>query len=223
MKLHDEQQGQWSNRTGSTLLEVSISIAMVSIVLGVAAMVGIAGRKAFVTANKQAQLDSQLKIALDRISAELGSAISSSLDPQLTGMVTDTDEISLAQVLGIVDGVPVPSPDLISFSFEDDPNDPVGGLDNDNDGVVDEARVVFVRGSGGTSPSAITICKNVRRHLQGEEEGGGDENGNGLIDESGFLIQRDGNLLSIKITVQGTNANGESVTKTSSASIVLRN
>lgn len=219
MRIH---RAHARRRAGFTLIELSISLALLGIIVGLGALVGGAGRSAFVQTSTTSQVEARVKQALDRIAVEVEMASAGSLDPQLTGLVTDTNTLSMQQVVGIQAGAAVLG-DPLTVRFEPDPADPVDGVDNDGDGVIDEGRVVLVRDDGGPNELSTTICKDVRRFLEGEQLGGGDDNGNGLTDESGFLITRDGDLLTIQLTVEEARSSGETTVRTSSTSVLIRN
>lgn len=212
----------WKRRSAFTLVEVTLSLGLLSVVIILGAMVSGAGQNAFVSTSSNTQLDTRVKMALDRVAVEIEMASSDTLDPQLTGFVSDTNRISLQQVVDIVNGAPVLG-DVITISWEKQPGEPTDGVDNDGDGLIDEGQLVLLRDAGGANPIAVTLCKDVRQFLEGEFEGGGDENGNGLTDESGFVVERDGDLLTIQLTIEGARANGETTVRTSSTSVVLNN
>ncbi len=216
------RQSLCGRSSGFTLLEMTISLGLIGLVVSLGAMVADSSSGAFATASSSAQLEAKVTTALNRVAVELEMASSDSLQPQLTGLVTDTDQISMQQVAGLVEGEVVLG-EVLTIAYRQDPADPADGVDNDGDGVVDEGRLVIIRDDGGPNEQTVTICRNVRRFLEGEEPGGGDNNGNGLVDESGLLIQRDGDLITVQLTLVDSWANGQITTRTSTTSVRLRN
>jgi hypothetical protein len=57
---------------------------------------------------------------------------------------------------------------VISVGLEDDINDPNDGMDNDGDGCIDEATVVWCRDVGGPNETSEIWVENVRRFMDGE-------------------------------------------------------
>lgn len=211
-----------ARRRGLTLIEVSISLGLFGIVMSLGTMISDSARSAYDSASSSSMTEAEVKITLDRIAAELEMAALGTLDPALDGVITDTDQISLMQVVDIVAGAPVLG-DLLGLRYIDDPNDVVDGVDNDGDGLIDEGHLIMIRNMGGINPQTVTLCRNVRHFLEGEEGGPADENGNGLVNESGFLIQRTGDLLTLQLTVEQARANGTTSVRTCTTSVMLRN
>jgi hypothetical protein len=63
----------------------------------------------------------------------------------------------------------------------------------------------------------------VRELLEGEEENGIDDNGNGLVDERGFCVERFGETLVVRLTLQRADAEGHLLTRTAVTSTRVRN
>jgi hypothetical protein len=211
-----------TSRRGMTVVELSLSLGLLSMIVGLAAMVGDSGRSVFVQTSTTSEVEARVKTTLDRVAAELEMATLSSLDPQLDGVLNDTDSLLLQQVVDIDAGAVVLG-ELLQVSFEQDPSDAADGLDNDGDGLVDEGCVVMVRDVGGLGEISVTLCTDVRRYLEGESAGGGDDNGNGLTDERGFVIERDGDLLTLRLSLESVRYDGRVTTRTGSTSVLLRN
>jgi hypothetical protein len=205
-----------------TVVELSMSLGLLSLIAGLAAMVSDGGRSAFVSTSSTSEVEGRLKSTLERVAAELEMATLASLDPQLDGLLRDTDSLLLQQVVDIDAGAVVLG-DVLQLSYQTDPADAQDGIDNDGDGLIDEGRVVMVRDAGGPGETSVTLCNDVRRYLEGESAGGGDDNGNGLVDERGFVIERDGDLLTLWLSIESVRYDGQVVTRTGSTSILLRN
>jgi len=65
-------------------------------------------------------------------------------------------------------------------------------------------------------------ARNIPALFDGEIANGADDNGNGLIDEGGFCITREGNLLVLRITVDGQGPVDGGSTRTAEVRIALR-
>jgi len=199
-----------------------ISIGLIAIIATLSSLVSDTARNAFVTTSTSTKLEAQVKTTLDRVAIEFEMAVAGTLDPDLTGLFSDTSSISMQQVVDLDEGVIVLGT-VTTISFQRDPADAADGVDNDGDGLVDEGRLVMVRNDGEANSTSVTLCKNVGRFLEGEDDGNGDENGNGLVNEPGFLIQRDGNLITLQLTLEEADGSGQLTTRTSTTSVNLRN
>jgi hypothetical protein len=78
----------------------------------------------------------------------------------------------------------------------------------ENQGLPDEERTVWAR--------------NVPALLEGETLDGADDNGNGLIDEAGFCVAREGDLLVLRLTVEHDGPVDGGQTRTTELRISLR-
>lgn len=199
-----------------------ISVGLVGLVVSLGTLVSGTARGAFMTTSSTGRLEARVKAATDRIVQEFASAAAGTLEPQLDGFVADSDQISMQQVIAIVDGAAVLG-DVLTLEYRQDPADPEDGEDNDGDGLIDEGRLVMTRDNGGGNVQSVTICSGVRRYLQGETGADGDENNNGLTNESGFLIQREGNLITLQLTLVEAWGEGQLTERTSTTSVILKN
>jgi hypothetical protein len=221
MRLHRTQLATHS-RSGLTLIELALSMGLFGLVMGLGAMVSNSARSAYESTSTSSITEAQVKVALDRIAREIEMGALGTLDPALDGVVTDTSRMSMMQVVDIVNGAIVLG-DVLTIGYSIDPRDPVDGVDNDGDGLIDEGHLIMIRDDGGANPQTVTLCRNVRRFLEGEESGAGDENGNGLTNEAGFLIEREGDLLTLQLTVERPSTSGNTQVRTSTTSVLLRN
>jgi len=213
---------QRNRRRGLTLIELLFSMSLIGLVITLGSQVSDSARGAFVSTSSASQIEARLRTALDRVAMHIENASAATFDPALTGAFNDSSTLSMQSVTDIVGGALVLG-NVEIITYQNDPADPVDNVDNDGDGLVDEGRLVLIRNAGTPNPRTVVICKNVRRFLEGEEAIGGDDNGNGLAEEAGFLILRDGNLLTIQLTLEESGSNGEMITRTSSTSVMLRN
>ncbi len=219
MQIHENKK---SSRAGFTVLELAISLGLFAVVLGLGATVGGSAQDAYSQTSSAAQLESQVKATLDRVVSELEHGSLATMIPPLDPGAADADVLAIQPVTDIVAGAAVLG-SFMTIGFRDDPNDVIDGLDNDGDGLIDEGHLAFIRDIGTANATNVILCKNVARFLEGETAGAGDENGNGVTDETGLLFQRDGDLLTISLTLQGVQGNGGIDTRTSSVSVMMRN
>ncbi|MFT5052545.1 MAG: prepilin-type N-terminal cleavage/methylation domain-containing protein [Chlamydiales bacterium] len=66
-------------------------------------------------------------------------------------------------------------------------------------------------------------CRGIAPMLEGEIANGVDDNGNGLIDEPGFCLDLEDDVLTARFTLQGTDAQGRLTQRTWTRSIECRN
>jgi Tfp pilus assembly protein PilW len=60
----------------------------------------------------------------------------------------------------------------------------------------------WIENQGLPAEDATVWASNVPTLLEGETANGADDNGNGLIDEAGFCVTREGDLLVLRLTVE---------------------
>lgn len=76
----------------------------------------------------------------------------------------------------------------------------------------------------GLPGQKVTVwADNVPALLEGEIANGADDNGNGLIDEAGFCVTREGNMLVLRVTIAGQGQIDGDSTRTAEVRIALRN
>jgi hypothetical protein len=110
-----------------------------------------------------------------------------------------------------------------TIGFEYEPGEVDDGVDNDGDGLVDEGQVVLTRNAGSANATRAVLVKNVAELLQGEDLNGADDNGNGMEDEAGFCLQRDGEVVHIRLTLESVDDTGNVLRRTTETSIRMRN
>jgi hypothetical protein len=84
--------------------------------------------------------------------------------------------------------------------------------------------VVWVRDAGLPSQRTTVVASSVAETLEGEVPGNGvDDNGNGLIDETGFCIDFDENVINVRLTIERMTPDGVLLARTTERAIRLRN
>ena len=89
------------------------------------------------------------------------------------------------------------------------------------DPVAREVR--WIEHPGLANEQVVHRCSGVSPLLEGEVANGLDDNGNGLIDEPGFCMELQGNVLTARFTLEGTDAEGRLTQRTWTRSIECRN
>ena len=76
---------------------------------------------------------------------------------------------------------------------------------------------------GAPTEHRRVITRWVAELYQGELENGVDDNGNGLIDERGFFLERVGETVIVRLMLQRRTGDGTVLDRTSQTSMRLRN
>lgn len=219
-----------SRCAGFTVIEVLISLGVLASLLLISLRVGTSSSSAYRQATTGAQLSAEAKLTVDRVAMELQMASVGTFFPDLdAGGVTNTSSLTFQQLVDIVGAAPVyggPTPgEVMQLDLRLSAGEVDDGLDNDGDGLVDERSLVLVRDLGAASELEVTLCANVTERLEGEGglPDGEDDNGNGLVDEAGFDIARNGDVLTIRLSVAGTDFRGQTMVRTAETAVRLRN
>lgn len=207
---------------GFTLVEMLISSAIIAIIMGTIGMTVLRGKENFRQGVTTAVLEARGRRVLERIVTELQSAETSSLSP-MPNPPLGSSNLRFRASLGYNGTAPVWAP-WSRIQFLPDPRDPVNGVDDDGDGMIDEGRVVLIRDDGGPNQVQITLANNVSRLLQGETANVADDNGNGLVDEAGLSFSADANgTLTIRLTLGARDPRGRTMLRTVQTSVRTRN
>ncbi len=179
---------------GFTLIECLITVTILAVVFTSAISIGNSGRRAFEQNNSASQLDAVARRTLDRVAAELTPAVRTSLAPNAQGPL-GASTLAFRVSQGVSAGV-LQTSSLTQLRWQQDPDDPDDGIDNDGDGGVDEGEIVLTHNLGDADEISTVIARDVAEYLEGETPNLADDNGNGLSDERGFSISADadGNL-----------------------------
>lgn len=208
-------------RSGFTLVEVMITVTLIGVVLGSVVTIGVSGANAFRTGAVRNDIESNARRCLDQLTRELLTARRGSINALPESPNWD-NQLLFDRFDGVsaADGSLSWMPMRIAFQYEDGEID--DGADNDGDGLVDEGEIVLTRDWGGANPVSVTLCRNVREFAEGESLDGLDENGNQLVDERGFCLEREGNYLTIRLSVERFDADGRLMTSSLDTSVWIR-
>ena len=210
-----------SRRQGFTLIELLVSVTILGVMLYSLSLVVTQGRGAYRTADARANLESELRRAIDRVTSEMVGIGAGSFFPDPSGDY-GTDTLSFRKATGVTGDVIDWGP-LSQLSFEYAEAEVDDGVDNNGNGLVDEGVVVLTVNVGDAEEASAVLCRNVSELLEGEVLNLADDNGNGTFDERGFSIQQTGQLLEIRLTLLALDGDGRPLSRTISTSMRLRN
>lgn len=210
------------NRAGFTIIELLVSLSLVSVMAGLAMLIQATGNSALKSSTQQTEAEGKARRGLDRAARELQRAVVMNLFTNFTALAPDSPSLTYLSAAGLVDGVLVPGT-VTTIAWESDPRDPNNGLDDDGDGLVDEGVVALWKNVGEADEVRVVICSDVTEFFAGEFPNGADDNGNGLTDESGLHFTQDGDLITMRLSVEDVSTDGTRVTRTAETSIRLRN
>ncbi len=209
-------------RAGFTLVETMIATTVLAIVLGAVGLTVLHGKENFRQGVSVAVLEARAQRILDRIVEELRYAGRNSL-PIVPDLPSGSSSIEFRVCEGY-DGAATIWSNRMSLARVPDPRDPEDGIDNDNDGVVDEGQIILTRNLGEFDELDVVIGSGVRRLLEGEVANVADDNGNGLTDEPGLSFLFEGtSSLTIRLSLEAVDPRGQPLVRTVQTSVNLRN
>jgi type II secretory pathway pseudopilin PulG len=208
-----------------TLVELVIGIVLLVVVFGGLGLASTRALALFENATTTNDVNSRAARACDRLARELFGASSRNLLPDLEtppgNPVVWSPSVEHRIGARWEDGEVVWSErQLIAWELE--PGETNNGLDDDNDGLVDEGMVVSGE-EGMPGDRRVTIVNGVPELLEGEQANGLDDNGNGLVDESGLCFDLADGALRIHLTVQVPGPDGALIQRTQEVSVWPRN
>ena len=209
-------------RKGYTLLELVIATALLSLVLGAVGLVQMRTRDASRAGMAREQVETLARRTLDRVAEELQGVGHSLLFPDPSSNL-GTSSITYQHPTGVSNTGVVSWDSQSSLTLQLEPGETNNGLDDDGDGLIDERQLVLTKGVGSAHPVSTVLCTGIAELGAGETANGLDDNGNGVVDEAGFNVRKVGDLLTVRLTVQGTGGDGSIITSSLSTSIVLHN
>lgn len=178
-----------------TLLEASVYIAVFAVVGAPILFMTVNASRATKETDVVSRATERNRVSLQRISSEFRRSIAgtASIDP--FGKI-----LTFTRSAGF-DGSAATAGDVISYALQDDPGDPSNGLDDNDDGLVDE--VVLVRINHSTGDQG-TVATN--------------------LDYFGSGFTRSGNGVTVTITTAGpTGYGGQPTTVTQTIRLFARN
>ena len=206
---------------GFTLLELLLAISLLGIVLAATAIVSSTGYNTYRASSAQSMAESRARRALDRAANELRTAVADSLPNPGGNFGMDT--LDFRQAVGVDGAGSLVLGPLTRLAFVLDGAEAANGADDDGDGLADEGELVLTRDVGGAAERRVVLVRPVRALLEGEATNLADDNGNGLVDERGFCVQRLGDVLTLRLTLEDFEPNGRRILRTVETSIRTRN
>jgi hypothetical protein len=192
-------------RAGFTIIEASIAIVLLVIVSIKVTMLLDMAAEAESTDSADIALEDQARRTLDQIAFAIMGANRETLFPDPESP-THSEQVRYEVSLGVQNGEVVwGDPERIGVE------------------AGSETRVVWVENPGEIEERRVVWCNVVRPFLEGEEQNGVDDNGNGLIDETGLSFTLQGNMVWIRLSLERLKSTGEVVTKTIDTRVTLRN
>jgi len=211
-----------NGRRAFTLVEMLIASAIIAVIMGAIGVTVLRGKENFRQGVTSAVLEARGRRVLERMVTELQSAETASLNP-MPNPPLGSSSLRFRASAGYNGTAKLWTP-WSRIAFVPDPRDPVDGVDNDGDGMIDEGRVVLVRDDGGPGQVQITLANHVSKLLEGEKANVADDNGNGLVDEAGLSFTIDGNqTLTIRLTLGARDPRGRTMLRTVQTSVRTRN
>jgi len=193
-----------NRRSGMTLIEVSIGMILFVIVTFKVTMLLNMAAEADQEDTARIALEDQAMRVIDQISFAVMGANRATLFPDPESP-TYTENVSYQVSLGVEDG------------------EVVWGDTERIEMAAATSQVVWRSNPGEPEELRVVWCNLVRPFLEGELNNGIDDNGNGLIDESGLNFTLQGNTVLIRLTLERTDANGKPVEQSVETRVTLRN
>lgn len=193
---------------------MAVASGILVVVLGVAAFGTMRALATHRGTMGKVDLERRAAAALERIVDRLNDCGASAITEDLT-TPGGSSRVTFRSPQGWT-GAAVSMGPLTAVTMDEDPADPVNGVDDDHDGVIDQR---MVRIAVGTA-APVVLARNVTPLLEGEIANGADDNGNGLKDEPGFCVSRSGEQVTVRISLRRKGPDG--VLESASASATVR-
>ncbi len=205
---------------GFTLIEMAITLVLMSVIGGVLFLATDSTSSAFRTGIAVAELDARALRTMERICEDLKASSSDLTTPQAVAPFCG-DQVDYQRGLGTDAGGNLlwGPPEHLELEYEEADD----GIDNDHDGLVDECSLVWTENPGVPGERRVVVSRDVREYLEGETFDGNDENENGLIDERGFALDFAGNHVTIRLSLEARDKKGYPIVSTVERTIAFRN
>ncbi len=209
-------------RAGFSLLEVTLACTLLGAFVGSTVVVLLAGTRGAATVMAGIDLEGTARRTLDRIASELAGAGPNVLVPDPTAPFGSAS-LTFQRVDGIDENHAVIWGAPVQLALRRENGERDDDIDNDGDGLVDEHELVWTLDPGGPEEHSVVWVHGVREYLQGEEANGRDDNENGLVDERGLSLVREGGRLTVRLTLLGPAAEHGELVRTVQTSVRLHN
>ncbi len=193
-------------RSAFTMIEMTIALVLITVVVGNVYWLLQKSTAAMGDEGSNYDLDTQARRAMDRICMALIGAADSQL-------YTPTSKPSFVSALNYKE----------SLGLDADGNNQWSDPQRIEFSTTGGGEVVWSQNPGQTDEKRVVFAKNVATLLQDELTNGVDDNANGIIDETGFALEKDGKCIIVRLTVRRTLQDGRSVTRTLQEAVTCRN
>jgi hypothetical protein len=190
-------------RAGLSTLEVVVGVALMAVVGAKILLVTSAASSASSEELTNIVLEDQARMTLDRIAYAVMGSDRDSLVPDAE-TPAHSSQIRYRVSLGVQGGVVV----------WDDPE----RIELDED----DGRLRWTKDPGGLDQRVVVWSDAVRDLLEGELPNGVDDNGNGLIDESGLTFEIDHNTVTVTLTLERPGRGGRMLQSTVTTTVTCR-
>ncbi len=210
-----------TGQSGFTMIEVIASAVLFAITIVVALHSSLVAGRATASLVSSSELDLLVHRVGDRLTRELVQARAESLAPSPDAPYGGS---TLAYERARPDGTGgIGWSTTRRLEFVQAAGDPLDGIDNDRNGLVDEGEIWLVTDVGLPSEERSLIVRHVASFLEGEQENVLDDNGNGLVDERGLSLELREGVLYVRVSLQTVNPDGRVVTRTGETAVRMRN
>jgi hypothetical protein len=193
-----------TSRAGYTLVEIILAIGLLTILSLNVIWVTRAVSRSSGNGTSNAILEDQAQSVLRRVALAIMRSNRDTLLGALESPLS-SDELRYQVQIGVQDGEIVwDDPEMVGFE--------------------DEQGQVFWSQNPDTAEEMRIVWSNyVAPLLEGEEMNGVDDNGNGLVDEKGLNFVIDRNAVTVRLTMERTNSEGETLTHSVETTVTCRN
>jgi len=194
-----------SNDLGFTMIEAVFAVALFAIIAIKVALVMDSAGRSYREESRQAALEDQARAVLERIALAVMGSDRDGLNPDQASPLS-SNQLTYQVNLGVQDGQVVWSdPERIT-----------------TDGANGE-QIVWLENPGAAQERRIVWANIARPFLEGELLNGADDNGNGLVDETGLSFDVDGSKVSIRLTLSRPGEEGVELVRTVETEATCRN
>ncbi len=212
---------QQTARAGFTSVEVMLGAFLMASLLLVAGLATERCMALFRQRRASQAVSSSATRLLQRAASELGSARRGSLQPA-TIETQGSDTLTFQKCMGVAGGA-VQWSSVFTMRWERDPAEFDNGVDDDGDGLVDEGMLVLIEDEGLPGERRVVLGHGLCELLPGESFDGVDEDGDGLIDERGLCFSIEGDVLTVRLGLQGQTPGNGRITKVVETAVFIRN
>lgn len=207
------------NRAGFTLVEMLVSMTVLAVVVGSVLFSLNRASGVYGEAQSRDLLNAKAHRALEFVARQFMDAGRGELVP----LDPDCDSNLTYRRADGYDGAATTFGPVNRFAFQLDDQELDDGIDNNGNGLVDEGVILWVEDDGGADERSVVRVRGVSRLTEGELPNGLDDNGNGVADEAGFHFEIEGDVLTIRLTMERLDSTGRLLTKTVETSVNVRN